>query len=179
MEWVGEKTNGLLAVIVLLVSHLAMAHEQKAVVTTIEANSRTGMLEVVHRFSLHDVEHAVRDMHWPATDILASTEDQARFAQFVAGQFSLQVSGPPPSELLLTLVGQELEGRYLWVYQESPAPEDLSELVVSSTILRRVWPVHQHLVNVTIDQSPRSLVFKAGVSRLAVASESADQTIER
>lgn len=145
---------------------MASSHEQKAVVSTVSLNQRTGLLEIVHRFSLHDVEHAVRDLGWRDSDILARVGDQQRFARLVTAQFSLTLAHPLP----LRLVGQELEGRYLWVYQEVEAAQDLTALTVSSTVLRDLWPNHRHMVNVTVSDELRTLVFTNQVSQQTVPS---------
>lgn len=144
----------------------APAHEQKAAVTTISANPRTGNVEVIHRFLLHDVEHAARELGWTGTDLLVNPDDQARFAAYVASHFELALRGEPP--LALELVGQEAEGRYLWVYQELAGEVDLARLVVSNTVLRKLWPEQHHLVNVKLANELRSLLFTAGTTRLAL-----------
>ena len=38
----------------------ALAHQQRAAITKVLFNKNTGNLEVMHRFFLHDTEHAVQ-----------------------------------------------------------------------------------------------------------------------
>ncbi|MEM7706746.1 MAG: DUF6702 family protein [Pseudomonadota bacterium] len=156
----------LIGLALLLGANLAIAHEQKAAVTTIENNPRTGKVEVIHRFLLHDVEHAARDLGWPSSDLLSNPEDQARFAAYVASRFQVGLRDRGP--VSLDLVGQEAEGRYLWVYQEHSGDLKLGSLVVSNTVLRAIWPEQHHLVNVKLVDEVRSLLFTAGTTRLAM-----------
>ncbi len=150
----------------LLCAGLAWSHEQKAAVTTVENNPRTGNVEVIHRFLLHDVEHAARDLGWSSSDLLSNPEDQARFAAYVASRFALTLRGGGP--LALELVGQEADGRYLWVYQEHDGELDLSSLVVNNTVLSAIWPEQHHMVNVKLADEVRSLLFTGGTTRLAM-----------
>lgn len=158
----------VLTVALVLAVGSTCAHEQKSVLTTIEVNARTKMLEVIHRFSLHDVEHAARALGWSVSDILQNNAVQAQFGEMVAQQFSVATD----HELTLALLGQELDGRYLWVYQEAPAPASMSPLVITSQVLRRIWPTHQHLVNISFGDTVRSVTFARGVSRQTLTTDS-------
>ena len=64
-----------LSVFVLLVASLGnnsavLAHQQKAAETTVLFNKNSGQLEVMHRFYLHDTEHAVQKLFDKSADIL-------------------------------------------------------------------------------------------------------------
>lgn len=109
--------SGLLTAVFILVVSCLPAHEQKAALTDIYFNGRTGNLEISHRFSIHDAEHTLRKATDHFADLVESSRDQAAFADYVCEHFELSSSDKQPIEL--TLVGQELEGGYLWIYQEA------------------------------------------------------------
>lgn len=128
------------------VSAPAFAHQQKAAITKILFNPRTGNIEVMHRFYLHDAEHAVRQIFSKDADILGSRQTQQDFADYVAARFELidAVEGPLP----LDFIGVELERNFIWVYQETPAKESLKTLGIRHNALRDLWPQQINTVNV-------------------------------
>ena len=77
-------------------------------------------LEITHRLHRHDARQLLA-----AVEPLADTEDldaiehRAALALLVSERFALRSPGGQP--LLLTLVGAEVEGDYIYVYQESPS----------------------------------------------------------
>lgn len=147
----------------LLAAAAAGAHESPHVLSTVETNPRTGQLEVIHRFGLHDVEHAVRRFDWGSTDVLANARDRQRFSAYVQDRFSLRIDGEP---VPLALVGQELEGRYLWVYQEAGQPGPAQSVKVINRVLSE--PPRHHLVKVQLKNIEGSLVFEPGVTELTL-----------
>ena len=66
-------------ILALLLSAPTMAHQLKASVTTVLFNKRTNNIELMHRFYLHDTEHAVEHLFDGNADILSNKEDQKRF----------------------------------------------------------------------------------------------------
>lgn len=146
---------------ILLSSSFLHAHEQKTALTDIFFNERTGHLEVAHRFSIHDAEHTLRKATELREDLVRSGGAQESFAEYVANRFSLKAGDGRP--LRLALVGQELDGGYLWVYQEVP----LSDLAATSffvlnTILHDVVEGQRNTVNVRNRARVSTLVFEAG-----------------
>ncbi|PWK53854.1 DUF6702 family protein [Pleionea mediterranea] len=110
---------------VVFMSGVLMAHQQKESYTTVNFNQRTSNIEVVHRFYLHDAEHAINRMLDTKADIINNKQSQAAFAQYVKQNFGLRVN--KSTELSLHYVGFEVEGKYLWVYQEIPLKDSISE----------------------------------------------------
>ena len=82
------KQWGLLALLLCLSGSL-QAHQIKAAITTVLFNPRTENIEVMHRFNLHDAEHAVKALFDKQADILDDTATQQQFAEYVAQRFSL------------------------------------------------------------------------------------------
>lgn len=136
------------------------AHQLKEAVTRVVFNPRTGNIEVMHRFLLHDAEHATREIFGGDTDILGSAAARDRFESYVHERFSLK--DQEGNAIALVPVGNELDGRYLWVYAEAPIPVGLIALTIAHDALRDVWPEQANLVNVERDETVRSATFDQG-----------------
>ena len=121
------------------------AHQMKTAITKLLFNDRSGQLEVMHRFYLHDAEHAVKHLQGKAADIHQQEAARAQFADYVATHFSLTLNGEP---LQLKLLGSELDGRHIWVYQEIALPKaELNTLSVRHDSLMNIWPAQINVVN--------------------------------
>lgn len=142
------------------------AHQQKAAITRVLFNSNSGNLEVMHRFYVHDAEHAVRQLVDPNADLIASAAAREQFAQYVTGRFSLL--GTEGNTLPLGYVGQEVDGIFLWVYQEMPMPEAMTGLSVVNNVLREIWPEQSNLVNIEREGKLQTLNFNGNTEWLSV-----------
>ena len=96
------------------------AHQQKTAISTVLFNPRTGNIEIMHRFRVHDAEHAVKEIFGKDADIIGSKETQQQFGDYVNQRFSLFDS--EQQSLPLKMIGVELEGQFFWVYQETTQP---------------------------------------------------------
>lgn len=158
--------HAAVAALTLLLAGGAVAHQAKEAVTRVLFNNRTGNIEVMHRFLLHDAEHAVRDILGADADVLRSEATRERFAAYVGARFTLR---DQDGELLpLQAVGHEIEGRYLWVYLETPIPGDLESLSMTHDALRDIWPDQVNLVTVDRDGQTRSALFAGGTSSVTI-----------
>ena len=135
----------LLCVCALFTSN-SFAHKMKAAYTIVLFNERTGYLEVMHRFTLHDAEEAAWFLFDKNADIIAKDETQAQFAQYVVTQFSLKTQPKQPLEL--ELVGYQNDEGFFWVYQEAPLPSNITHLTIRHDALREVWSEQINTVNV-------------------------------
>ena len=156
----------LVAVSLMLAAFASLAHQQKAAVTKVLFNPRTQQIEVMHRFYLHDAEHAVKEIFGGEADIMASKDTQQQFAQYVADRFALLRDGQP---LTLEAVGFETEGKFFWVYQETPIPVALDKLSVKHNALRDIWPEQENLVNIEGRDDLKSLNFAGNTELLEVS----------
>lgn len=157
----------VLAMLVLSLSAApAFAHQKKEALTEILFNTRTGNLEVMHRFLLHDAEHAVRQLLDPYADLIASEQAREMFAQYAIERFSLL--GDDGDVLELQYVGQEMNSAFLWVYQEMPLPEQMHSLGVIDNALREIWPEQNNLVNIERNGQIQSLNFNGNTEWLSV-----------
>lgn len=144
----------------------AAAHEQKAAITRVLFNPRTENIEVMHRFLLHDAEHAVKLIFGGSADILEDDATRARFADYVYRRFTIAHADEAP--LALAEIGYEIDGRYLWVYQETPIPADADALTISHGALRDIWPDQVNLVNVERGDALRTVTFHGPATTLNV-----------
>ena len=147
----------------------ACAHQVRSAVTTVLFNDRTGAIEVMHKIDLHDGEHAAK-MLWGWRDLSQDETARGNIADYVRSRFSLAVNGEAP--MALEAVGEEIEGRYLWVYHEATRPTCVHNLAVSNRVFFEFWPDQRNLVNVEIGDAVHSAEF---LGRSSGASEGTAQ----
>lgn len=157
---------GLYALLFFVACGQAVAHQQKIAITTVLFNPRTENIEIMHRFNLHDAEHAVKAMFKKTADILDDKETQARFARYVANRFVL--FNAQNDSLPLNLVGFEVEGKHFWVYQETAQPPALEGLQIRHDALRDLWPEQVNTINVEGNGDLKTLTFTDSVELLEV-----------
>lgn len=124
------------------------AHQLKSAITTVLFNGNSKNLEVMHRFYLHDAEHAVGKLvkGKKGSDIYTDEETQQIFANYVIDRFKLIKDGN--QELTLDTIGFETEGKFFWVYQETAMPEKIASLKVKHGALQDIWPEQVNTVNI-------------------------------
>lgn len=152
----------LFSVLLVLIAALALngqtlAHEMKTALTKVVFNARSGNLEVMHRFYVHDAEHGVKQLFDKTADLLNSPQTQQTFSRYVSEHFELQTLDG--AVLQLTLIGGQLDGRFFWVYQEMPIPPDLAGLSIKQDALQAIWPSQVNVVNVEGRGDMQSLTF--------------------
>ncbi|MBB1475556.1 DUF6702 family protein [Shewanella sp. SG41-3] len=137
----------LLSVIGLsLLAGQAHGHQQKEAYTSIVFNQRSGMLEIQHRFYLHDAEHAAQQVIDSNADLISDPVSREAFAYYAISTFSMQDQQQHP--LTLTYVGTELQGKYLWVYQETPITTNMEGFYLKMTTLQELWSEQTNHINV-------------------------------
>ena len=164
----GQKINSIPRLILFLGSVLAtsfsIAHEQKTAVTDIFYNERTGNLEIAHRFSLHDAEHTLYKATKSNADLTRSSRARAAFAKYIADRFKLTFTDN--TTLRLSLVGQELERGYLWVYQESKIPKPVdTPFFIENRMLFDVVKGQVNTVNVRYRSQVSTFVFETNTGK--------------
>ena len=154
----------------LLVISTGEAHQQKNAVTRILFNENTGNIEVMHRFFIHDAEHAAGLIFGERQMLAESRESRKLFSSYVINRFSIEASfREGNSEVLgLSYVGEEVDGQFLWVYQEIPAQDDITAFTIVNLTLRDVWSDQSNLVNIERDGKIYSLTFDGSAEVLTV-----------
>ena len=150
----------------LLVVSQAWTHQQKEAITRVLFNPRTSNIEVMHRFLLHDAEHAVKELRKSEANILDSKDDREFFSGYVHRRFAIH--DQDGRALPLEPVGYEIEGRFLWVYAETAIPAEVSSLTIRHDALRDIWPEQANLVNVERNGDVKSATFMHGSRELTI-----------
>src|SRR5210317_945521 len=101
-----HRLRAVLVTMLLLVLPYALAHQQKEAITRVLFNPRTANIEVMHRFLLHDAEHAVKQLLDADADILNSESTRKSFADYVYAHFSMSDQDGNP--INLAPVGHEI-----------------------------------------------------------------------
>lgn len=148
----------------------SFAHQQKTAVTRILFNPNTGNIEVMHRFFIHDAEHAASLIFGERQSFLESEESRQLFSNYVINRFAIEATfaDGEVQELQLEHVGEEVDGQFLWVYQEVPGSEVITAMTIVNLALRDVWPDQANLVNIERDGEFFSLQFAGGAEALGI-----------
>lgn len=154
--------------LLLMLSSIASAHQQKEAFTTVLFNDRSGNIEVSHRFYIHDAEHALVELFNANADLMGSEQTQQQFAQYIQNQFRLL--DDQKKLLPLGSVGYEVEGKFFWVYQEIQQPQSINAVYVKMAALQDVWPGQINQINV----EHNDIVEKSKKSRSVRISENED-----
>jgi hypothetical protein len=141
----------------------ALAHRAKAGVTTIEWNARTEMLEVIHRLHAHDAQVAVADVMGVHPPDLGDLKPRAALALYVSQTFTL--AGEDGATIPLDIVGAEIEGAYVYIYQEAALPALPGSLLVTNNILIDVFRNQMNTVNVKSPTGVKSAEFSHDVRK--------------
>jgi len=147
-----------LVCVLLVVIQPGNAHQQKSAITRILFNSNSGNLEIMHRFFVHDAEHAAGLIFGEEQDLLESVESRELFSSYVINRFAVTIDNAA-TPLQLDYVGAEVDGQYLWVYQEIALPADVKGLTIVQVALHDVWPDQSNLVNIERAGQVYSLEF--------------------
>ncbi|MFT6123378.1 MAG: hypothetical protein ACJASG_001910 [Oleiphilaceae bacterium] len=148
------------------------AHQQKTAISTVLFNARTENIEIMHRFRVHDAEHAVKEILGKDADIIDSKLTQKQFGDYVNERFSLFDSDEKP--LSLKMVGVELDGKFIWVYQETklaPLSKQLDNMTIRHNALRDLWPEQVNTINVEGKGKLQTLTFADSVELLTITFE--------
>lgn len=154
--------------LITLVSSIANAHQQKLAITKIVFSERTNNIEISHRFYIHDAEHAVKKMMGTKADLINDNKVQSAFADYVVTHFS--ISFDQSLAVKPKLLGQEVDGKFLWVYQEIPTKKFPRQLTIVADSLMEIWPSQRNIINVqnlgTVKSKILSIESKQGVINL-------------
>ena len=139
----------------------AAAHRSHVTLSRLSANPRAGTWELAHAIHYHDAARVLA-LRAPGRGLdPASTEGRARLALEVESAFRVQ--DPSGSRLPWQMVGAELAGDGVAIYQEVPAPTARGRFVVESRLLHDIFP--DQVNNVSVELARPGIAL-----RLTVAS---------
>jgi hypothetical protein len=155
----------ILFVALILLAQSTFAHQQKSAISTVSFNPKTKNIEIMHRFRLHDAEHAVKHIFGKDADIINSDKTKQQFSQYIQQNFSMLANDQP---LALTKVGYEIDGQFFWVYQETLEPPALENLSIRHNALRDIWPSQVNTINVEGKGDLQTMTFSDSIELLKV-----------
>ena len=151
----------LLTVLLGLWQSAGFAHQMQVAMTTISFKAASGTIEVIHRFYTHDTEQVLTELSGKQVDLVGDGDMQRQFGRYVSEHF--QLTDQATGQLPLSLVGVELEGDFIWVYQETAIPAQLRELTVLNSALLDILPNQVNTVNVECGDVVSTLVFSGNI----------------
>jgi len=155
--------RSLVGVLLLGIALSAAAHREPGSLTTIKWNAASEKTEITHRLHSHDAELGVGQVLGIADLSVLNLEGRANIALYVEARFRIAVGD---EDIQLELIGAELAGDYVLVYQEHSA-EFPAQIRVHDSILRDVYPAQINQVNIEDGDTAHSLVFSADDDWLA------------
>ena len=149
----------------------SLAHVQKTAVTRILFNANTSNIEIMHRFLVHDAEHAANLIFGERQSLLESDESRELFSSYVMNRFAIEARYVGGERALLDLdyVGSEVDGQFLWVYQEIADNQPIAAMSIVHAVLRDIWPDQANMVNIEKADAIQTLNFTAAVDALEVS----------
>ena len=145
----------------LCIAMPSFADRQPGSLSTVKVNPATGNVEIIHRLHTHDAELGII----AALNDRSLTMDQlvgrAQLALYIEERFTIAVVDDDEigAPLDLELLGAELDGEFVLVYQEFSG-EMPATIAVRNDILRDVFPEQVNHVNLALGGNVRSLTFK-------------------
>lgn len=136
----------------------AFAHKQRLSLTRIDWNERSKTLDIIHSFHVHEAENTLYDSGVIRYPDLTKLKPRARLALYTSERFSLSQNGS--AVLKLDIIGAEIDGQSVYVYQQIALNEPPKRLIVSNTIFRELVKDQINNVDVNIDGEIKSLQFK-------------------
>ncbi|GHF00719.1 DUF6702 family protein [Thalassotalea profundi] len=141
------------------------ARQQKSAISTILFNAKTQNIEIMHRFRMHDAEHAVKHIFGKEADIINSKETKELFSDYIQQNFTMMANDKP---VTLINVGYENDGKFFWVYQETSEPPALKSLSIRHNALRKIWPSQVNTINIERKGKVKTMIFKESIDVLHV-----------
>ncbi|GHF23926.1 hypothetical protein GCM10017044_18120 [Kordiimonas sediminis] len=138
----------------------AHAHRTQMSITTLEyLPAAAGMtIEITHKIHYHDAQEALLLSDQGATGMsVMELEAQARFALYTSQNFSLWHDNAKTD---VTLIGAEVDGDYIYIYQEATLETAPQTITVDCYILRDVFGSFGNHVNIRRGRNVQTLIFQ-------------------
>ena len=150
----------IVATTALCVAALSFAHRMPGSISTVKRSASGDTIEIIHRLHTHDAELGVAASLGKRNTSLETLVDRAQLALYVEKRFHIAEysNGKIGKKLPLELIGAEMDGEFVLVYQEFTG--DLpAEIAIRDDILRDVFPGQVNHVNVATGGEVRSVTF--------------------
>jgi hypothetical protein len=156
-----RRATSAVAAAAILFTAAVFAHRMPGSLSTIKLNPSTGTTEIIHRLHNHDAEFGVAAVLDDRTISLDTLIGRAHLSLYVEERFVLArvENGVVGAPLEVELVGAELDGEFVLVYQEFNG-ELPNAIAVRNDILRDVLPEQVNHVNIAVGGDVRTLTFE-------------------
>ncbi len=150
----------IVAAVAMFVAAFAIAHSMPGSISTVKRSASGKIIEIIHRLHTHDAELGIAASLGKRNISLETLTDRAQLALYVEERFRIAEYSDSRigNRLALELVGAELDGEYVLVYQEF-AGDLPAGLAIRDDILRDVFPGQVNHVNVAVGGAVRSVTF--------------------
>lgn len=150
----------IMATAAMFVAAFAFAHSMPGSISTVKRSASGDIVEIIHRLHTHDAELGIAASLGKRNISLETLVDRAQLALYVEQRFRIAAYSDSKigNKLALELVGAELDGEFVLIYQEFVG--DLpAGLAIRDDILRDVFPGQVNHVNVAVGGAVRSVTF--------------------
>jgi len=137
---------------------IAFAHKQRLSLTQVEWNKRSETLDVTHSFHIHEAENTLYEAGLIRYPDLTKLKSRAILALYIDTRFTLAVDGS--KKLPLEIIGAEIDGQSVYVYQQVPLETVPKRLIVSVAIFREFTKEQINNVDVNLNGQIQSLQFR-------------------
>jgi len=133
------------------------AHKYFFGLTDVSWNAHTGNIEVVHQYTLHDVELAIgRFFNTPFR--IDQPDAERKVKEWLNARFSMTTSDGEP--IALDWVGLEADFQNLWLYQEkSHSKTEFCNWEITNRVMLSTYPAQVNTVNVKVDDITRGITL--------------------
>jgi len=132
------------------------AHRYFFGLTEISANKNTQAIEIIHQYTLHDVQQVLKK-RLGKTFRLGEQGSEQHIRDWITEKFQLvNLQG---NKVEPNWVGFEADYQKIWVYQEIPKRDNLCGWDVSNTLLLDSFSAQVNTINVVDDHGNRSLIL--------------------
>ncbi len=136
----------------------AYAHREKTTVSDVVWSEADGFLYATHKFHLHQTEVSLFEAGITHSAKFESLRARAELALYVEKNFVLQMLNG--ERLPLEILGAEIEGRDVYVYQQAKLRRAPEGLIVTANLLRGIIPGQINHVDINIFGKINSLAFR-------------------
>lgn len=150
-----SKILGTLAVLFALIPPVS-AHRYFFGLIEVKANPHTQAIEIVHQYTLHDVQYALKK-RLGKTFRLDSDNAEKQIRQWVEKHVTL--TNTQHDNVQPHWVGFEADYQKIWIYQEIQNHDNLCHWTFSNTLLMDSFSAQVNTVNVIDDFGNRSLIL--------------------
>ncbi len=139
-------------------SQTADAHRTSSSLTTMIWVEADQSFEITHRLHLHDVQQALRNVIADPSTTVFDIKGQAELILYMAGTFMAE---SPQGPIILDPIGAEVEGDYVYVYQEARLKALPTAVSITDLTFHDIYSEQENQVNLEYKNQVTSVVFNA------------------